>query len=110
MAYTILDEFGYNTAIRLVSYPATGNAPILLDWLPVQTEWIRDDCSHVSRRYRITYPSGCVVELPWWQVVHHDDTPAEVAGKLDHASKLRKARLAADLAMKEFERLNGGRS
>jgi hypothetical protein len=110
MAYSILDEYGDCAKIRLIvdrHADKPDAPPILMDWMPVDTKWVCDPCNPSSARYEVTYPSGVKQSFRWFDVVHLSDDELEVKLKLSHAMRVKQARIEADKAWKEFQRLNG---
>jgi len=107
MAYTLLDRDGDCQPIRLIVPDAKG-VPALKDAFTPHW-WVCDPCNRSSERYEVTYREGQAKPtcLAWYEVVTTDDTPDDVAVKLDFYRRVLAAREAMDAASIEYRRLTG---
>lgn len=109
MAYTICDHYGGPKPIRLLLTDAKDQVRLGAEFTPCW--WVCDPCNPPKARYEIFHRSteDKPVGYPWYQVVTSDDGPEDIAEKIEHYGRVIEARKAADIAQREYERLNGGR-
>ena len=107
MAYTICDKHGDCKPLRII-VPNVHGEPVVKDaFTPFW--WVCDPCNRQDRRYEVFYRAD--QEQPqhfsWYQIVTTDDTPTDIAVKLDYYRRVLAAQKAMNEAAAEYRRLTG---
>jgi hypothetical protein len=103
MAYTICDKWGDCTPLRVIVPNVHGVPELKAEFKPA---WWVCDPYRSERRFEVTHRNDQEPQyLAWYQVVTSDDTPEDVAVKLEHYKRVIAAGRAMDAAAQEYRRL-----
>ncbi len=107
MAYTICDQWGDCKPLRIIVPNVHGEPGLKAEFTPEW--WACDPCNRPEQRFEVTYQSGQAkpAYFAWYQVVTTDDTPEDVALKLDYYKRVLAAQDAMNAAAAEYRRLTG---
>ena len=106
MAYTICNQFGDVTAIRLLMSDTNDVVRLGEKFIPFW--WICDPCSVPSKRFAVTYYENREPQFyRWYEVILSDDTDADIKAKTTHYAKVIESERNLETARKAHKRLLG---
>ena len=107
MAYTLCDANGDCLPLRIITPDVHGTPEVKAAFTPHW--WACDPCNRSAQRYEVTYHAG--QETPtyfaWYELVLPDESPEDIAVKVEHYRLVIAARDAMDDAAHEYRRLTG---